>query len=306
MKSRPSRNMAASVKQRLLNLARDRREDFNFLLTRYGGERFLYRLARSGYSRDFVLKGALLFHVAPVPVPHRPTKDVDLLGKGSADPARLSSLFRKIIQVVVPDDGLVFDPKSISAVRIQGEEQYEGIRVKLLALLGSARVTLQIDIGFGDAVTPAPRRETLETLLDLPAPRLLVYPWVTTVAEKLEAIVDLGMANCRMKDFFDLRHLSETTAFDGPLLARAIIATFKRRKTRLPESVPMGLTQEFGKDAIKQTQWAAFLRRIGQEPDRSPLVKILATLRRFLMSPMEAGVCKALFKKKWSPGGPWR
>lgn len=306
MKSRPPRNMAASVKQRLLNLARERREDFNFLLLRYGSERLLHRLSRSPFAAEFILKGALLFHLAPVAIPHRPTKDVDLLGKGTPDLGRLATVFRRVSRTRVPDDGLLFDPTSVTAGRIREDREYEGVRVKLLARLGAARISVQVDVGFGDAVTPAPKLETLGTLLDLPAPRLRIYPWATVIAEKCQAIVDLGMANTRMKDFFDLHHLAGAVPMEGTLLARALAATFKRRKTDVSRKAPVGLSEDFARDPGKRAQWTAFLRRLGAESPRPPLPGVLVFLREFLMPPLESLSRKDGFQKTWSPGGPWR
>jgi hypothetical protein len=302
------RNTAASVKQRLLNLARERGEDFNFLLIRYGVERLLYRLDQSKHAEEFVLKGAMLFHMRPDPLPHRPTRDVDLLGKGSPEPARLVRVFREVCAVNVVDDGLVFDERSVRGARIQEEQEYEGVRMHLQARMGLARVPVQVDVGFGDALTPPPKRELLTVLLDLPAPCLLTCPWETVIAEKFEALVDLGMANSRMKDFFDLAYLSSTLALDGAVLAQAIDATFRRRKTPLPAEAPVGLSRAFGSDTVKQTQWRAFVRRLrggaGRETDS--LDTVLGKLREFLMPPVEALLQERPFGKSWTPGGTWR
>lgn len=307
MSPRKIREVATSVKQRLLNLARERGEDFNFLLTRYGVERLLYRLARSAHAEEFVLKGAMLFHMGPDPLPHRPTRDVDLLGKRSPEPARLVKIFREVCAVKVVDDGLVFDETSIRGARIREEQEYEGVRMHLQARMGSARVPVQVDVGFGDALTPPPKRRSLAVLLDFPAPRLLTCPWETVIAEKFEALVDLGMANSRMKDLFDLTYLSATLALDGAVLGRAIQATFKRRKTPLPGEVPVGLSRAFGSDPVKQTQWRAFVRRLrgGVGGEADSLDAVLGKLRDFLMPVVETLVQERPFKKKWPPGGPW-
>jgi predicted nucleotidyltransferase component of viral defense system len=298
--------MAASVKQRLLNLAKERNEDFNFLLTRYASERLLYRISRSKYARDFVLKGAMLFHLASRQLPHRPTRDVDLLGKGAPELSRLEQVFREIMQVRVAGDGLAFLAESVRAERIREEDEYAGIRLRMESRMGSARITLQVDVGFGDAPVPAPRQETLATLLDFPSPRLLVYPWETVIAEKFQVMVDLGMANSRMKDYFDVRHLSRTLSFDGDTFARAIQATFERRRMALPADVPVGLSAAFSGDAAKQAQWRAFARRIGGGDAALSLGGVVEELRRFLLPPVEALVQERRFEKKWPPGGPWR
>jgi len=306
MSSRPPRNAAASIKQRLLNLAMARGEDFNFLLTRYAVERLLYRLDQSGYGGQFVLKGAMLFHLTSGTLPHRPTRDVDFLGRGDPTPTRLERVFREISRVQVADDGLVFDEQSVWAERIREEQEYEGVRVKVKGRMGSARIPVQVDVGFGDALTPAPRRERLTTLLDLPAPYLLICPWETVIAEKFQTLVDRGMANSRMRDFFDLHYFAATLSFDGATFAAAIQATFKRRRTPLPAEIPVGLSPAFGADNLKQTQWQAFVGRLRLNTKQRALSDVLEGLRSFLMPPLEALTHKRPFQMTWPPGGPWR
>jgi hypothetical protein len=298
--------MAASIKQRLLNLARERREDFNFLLARYAIERLLYRLDRSGRGDDFVLKGSMLFHLGPTPIPHRPTQDVDLMGKGSPDLARMRTLFKGLCTLPVADDGLVFVEGTVRAERIREEEEYEGIRIRVEARLGSARIPVQVDVGFGDALTPRPRRERLATLLELPPPHLRVCPWETMIAEKFQALAALGMANSRMKDFFDLDYLSRTLAFDGLVLARAIRSTFERRRTPLPGEVPLGLSAAFGEDPEKVAQWRAFIRRTRLTERSGSLGAVMGRLRDFLMPPAKASIEERPFRMEWPPSGPWR
>jgi len=303
---RPIRDMAASAKQRLLNLAKKQGEDFNFLLGRFTAERFLFRLSRSSYREDFVLKGAMLFHLRSTQIPHRPTRDLDLLSIGTPDIARIETVFRKVCRTDVPDDGLVFLEDRVKGERIKNDDEYLGIRLHLEARMGAARIPLQVDVGFGDAVIPSPTQEQLVTLLDFPAPSILVYPWETVIAEKFQAIVELGMDNSRMKDYFDLNNLATTRSFDGPLLAKAIQAAFARRKTPLPEALPVGLLPEFGEDAIKQTQWRAFVRKFKMEENAHSLNKIIKCLRSFLIPPVETLLQKKAFRKSWMPGGPWQ
>lgn len=251
---------AASIHARLLNRAKERGEDFNLLLTRYAIERFLYRLSQLPAREVMLLKGALLFDLW-FDVPHRPTRDADFLGFGPMDAEALAMTIREICVVAV-DDGMVYDPDSIAVEEIREDARYGGLRVKLLGKLGNARVTLQLDVGYGDAVTPGPEEAEYPTLLeDMPAPRLRVYPRASVVAEKLEAIVSLGMANSRMKDYFDLRAMAREGALDENLLGEAIAATFGRRKTEVPPHVPLGLSEEFWLDAAKLTQWRAFKAR---------------------------------------------
>ena len=298
-------NVAASVKQRLLNLAHQRGEEFNLILVRYGIERLLYRLSRSGHGSEFVLKGAMLFHLWTA-APHRPTRDVDLLGRGTPDRARLEGVFRSVCATAVDEDGLDFLPESVRAERIRDDAEYEGIRVLLDARLGSARSRLQIDVGFGNAVVPPPERVEFPVLIDQPAPRLSVCRRETVVAEKLQAMVDLGLANSRMKDFFDIRFLGTTFDFLGPDLARAIDATFTRRRMPLPRGVPTALTDEFATDEVKRTQWRAFLRRSHLVREDFELASVVSELRAFLLPPLDALVAGRPFERTWTAGGPWR
>ena len=255
-----TRNLAASVRARLKLRADATQQEFNLTLTHYGLERLLYRLSISNHAPNFLLKGALLFSLW-YDQPHRPTRDVDLLGFGSDDITSVVTNFQEICQISV-EDGIVFDTASIKGTTIRKETSYGGVRIDLLAYLDGARIALQVDIGFGDAVTPAPESISYPVLLDdLPAPQLRAYPKYTVVAEKFHAICLLGMANTRMKDYFDLEILLSEGTLDAEQLKRAIDATFTRRKTPLPMSLPAGLSNVFATDKIKQTQWMAFLKK---------------------------------------------
>ena len=190
---------------------------------------------------------------------------------------------------------------------VQEEEmEYEGIRLNVVAHMGSARFPVQVDIAFGDAIERPRRRAHLEVLLEFPAPHLMVYPWESVIAEKFQAIVELGMGNSRMKDFFDLNHLAGNLSLNGVKLSRAVAATFKRRRTKLPLKDPIGLTPEFIGDAVKQAQWRAFLRRIRQDSERLTLEVVVEKIRVFIMPLVEALASRKSFKKKWPKGGPWR
>ncbi len=303
--NKPVRNLAASVHNRLVARARERREDAGFLLTRYANERFLYRLSLSPHRDQFVLKGATLFTIWQ-DAPHRPTRDMDFLGCGDASVQHALSVFRDICQVPVEDDGLVFPPERVAAAERREDEVYGGLHVDVVALMGSAVIPLQIDIGFGDAITPAPEESELPVLLDFPRPRIWVYPRETVVAEKLEAAVSLGLTNSRMKDFYDLWYLATNFTFEGPPVAAAITATFARRGTSLPAGLPLALSEEFAADTGKQAQWNAFLRR-GKLGDSVglPLSNVVMMLRGFLLPPMEAVRARNEFSSLWSPAGPW-
>lgn len=255
-----TRNLAASIRARLKQRADSTKQEFNLTLTHYGLERLLYRLSVSAHAPNYLLKGALLFSLW-YDQPHRPTRDADLLGFGSDDIASVEASFRDICQIAV-EDGIVFDPHSVKGARIRKETGYGGVRIDLLAYLDGARIALQVDIGFGDAVTPAPQAISYPVLLDdLPAPQLRAYPKYTVVAEKFHAICLLGMTNTRMKDYFDLWVLLSEGTLDAAQLRRAIEATFERRKTPLPVSLPTGLSDAFALDTLKQTQWNAFLKK---------------------------------------------
>ncbi len=296
--------LAQSVKQRLLNLSERRGETFNILLVRYGVERLLYRLTQSPHHDQFVLKGAMLFAVW-TGKPHRPTQDLDLLGFGMPDMDRLASVFREICLVDVEPDGLAFDPDSIGVQSIREDNIYDGLRVRLLALLGTARISLQVDVGFGDVITPAPRELAFGPLLDMPAPILRTYPPETVIAEKLDAIVRLGMGNSRMKDYFDLWTLSDTMTFEFATLRRAITATFKRRATPVPTALPIGLSDEFATDPTKARQWSAFVRKMGADSNAPTLPVVVARIQEFAI-PLLGLSKEPRSNANWPSGGPWR
>jgi predicted nucleotidyltransferase component of viral defense system len=253
-------NTAASIRARLLNVAKAQGVDFNQVLIRFALERMLYRLSQSAHSERFLLKGALLFTLW-YDMPHRATRDADLLGFGASDLISLGQTFRDIASVAV-NDGIEFDPDSVVTEEIRKEAGYAGARVLVSGELARARFKTQVDIGFGDAVTPGPLDATYPVLLtDLPAPQLRVYPVYTVIAEKLHAIVLLGMTNSRMKDYYDLSVLLERETLDVGLLAKAIRATFERRGLAIPVGRPVGLSDEFAEDASRQSLWRTFLKK---------------------------------------------
>ena len=227
-----TKNVGASVRQRLLNKARETGRPFSELLQYFAMERFLYRLSKSEYADKFVLKGALMLTAWNAPL-LRPTMDIDLLGRIGNDIGAMTAIVREICAGhVEPDDGLVFDAATVQGERIAEAAEYEGVRVRFRATLDAARIQMQLDVGFGDIVVPAAVPTTYPTILDLPAPHLLAYSRETAIAEKFEAMVKLGELNSRMKDFFDIWLLSRSFDFDGPRLCEAIEKTFKRRGTR--------------------------------------------------------------------------
>ena len=277
----PAASRTASIRQRLLDRARARGEAFQLVLDRFAVERLLYRLSVSPHRDQFLLKGALVFALW-FDAPHRPTRDADLLGFGPADGERLHAVIAELC-AIDSDDGLRFELGSIQVEPIREEAAYEGLRARLVAFLGGARCHVQWDVGFGDAVTPGPQDMDYPVMLDeFPPPRLRVYPRETVFAEKLEAIATLGIANSRMKDYFDLQALLREQAMAPATLAEAIRATFQRRGTAPPEGVPFGLTDAFATDAQKQSQWAAFLRR--NRLAAPALDAVVAELRAFFIA----------------------
>jgi len=253
------KNVAHSVRQRLLNRAKETGQPNDLVLVRYALERLLYRLSVSAHAERFVLKGALLFTVWGQD-DHRPTRDADLLGFGSSDLAHLVAVFREVCAVPF-EDGIVYDAASVEAEQIAEDKAYVGARVTFEAELANARIPVQIDVGFGDAVTPEPEMVEYPTLLDFPRPKLRAYPVHTVIAEKFHAMVVLGEDNSRMKDFYDLWAISRRFGVEPSVLATAIAATFARRKTELPKGTPIALGARFAGSAVKQRQWEAFVLR---------------------------------------------
>jgi predicted nucleotidyltransferase component of viral defense system len=300
----PLTNVAASVRQRLLNLAQERGEEFQSLLIRYANERLIYRLAASAHVDDFILKGAMLLYVWS-PYPFRATQDVDLLGRGAVTAERLVDVFRGLCASKVADDGLNFQADTVRVGLIRQDDEYGGFRVKLQAKLTAARLDLQVDVGVGDAVA---QLSTIDypTLLEFPAPRLRAYSREAAIAEKFHAMVDHGFENSRMKDFFDVWALSREFAFDGGALAAAIGATFDRRGTPIPASTPVAFTPPFAADPTKAKQWKAFLVRARVRKQPPPFEVVLARVAEFLQPVAEAARLRAMVRTTWTAGGPWR
>ena len=274
-----NKDLAASVRARLLNIAKAQCADFNQVLVRFALERILYRLSQSAHADHFLLKGALLFTLW-YDMPHRTTRDADLLGFGASDLESIAQTFRDIASVEV-EDGITFDPASVSVEEIRKDAGYAGARVLITGEIAKARCKTQIDIGFGDVVTPGPVHAVYPVLIaDLPAPRLRTYPVYTVISEKLHAIALLGMTNSRLKDYLDLWVLLDREALNANTLARAIAATFLRRGTPVPAVLPIGLTDEFATDVSRQAMWHAFLKK--NEIAMNSLTDVVAKLRAIL------------------------
>jgi len=299
-------NVPASIRQKLLNLARARNEEFGLILTKYGLERVLFRLSQSKYREVFILKGALLFELW-TRERYRPTRDADFLATGENSPERFVQIFQDIAAVKVEEDGLHFDPKTVKAERIKEDADYEGVRVTFTAFLEKAQIPIQIDIAFGDTITPGPVPTQYPVLLDFPQPELLAYPRETVVSEKLEAMVKLGIANSRMKDFHDLYTLSTAFDFDGNTLADAVRATFAHRGTDLPAAgIPMAFTPEFYEDQNKLKQWNAFCNRNKSYIQPIEFKDIVARLASFLVPVIESILQQRTFASTWTPMSGWQ
>jgi len=298
-------NLAHSVRAKLLEISRSTGEEANLIWTRYAVERLLYRLSVTPHGTQFVLKGAMLFLVW-TKQRYRPTRDLDLLGFGAGSVARIRKIFKDLCRVECEPDGLAFDPKSVKVSNIREDLEYQGKRVQITARLGKASIPLQVDIGFGDTVTPPPEEITYPVLLDFPAPRIRAYQRETTVAEKLHAMVERGMITSRMKDFYDIFVLARDFPFDGEALVKAIKATFSRRGAAYPAELPITLTDAFAEDANKVLQWKAFLRKGGLDQKVPALPELLLRLREFLGPALHAAAGHKSSPGDWRPGGPWK
>jgi hypothetical protein len=297
--SAEKRNLPASVHQRLLNQAHESGRTLNELLQYFAIERLLYRLSISEYSGLFTLKGALMFNAWGL-TSLRPTRDIDLLGhtQNTLDP--VLKIFRDLCELDAGPDGLEFDTDHIRGERIKEDAEYEGIRIIIPSQLGKSRVTIQIDIGFADVITPAPEKLDYPTILDFPVPRLYGYPPETVIAEKFQAMTVLGMANSRMKDFYDIWMLITNFEFDGTVLQIAIERTFQNRGTELPLKTHVIFTDEFAES--KTTQWNAFSRKLREE-NAVTINQVIAVLKEFIFPILHASQQRIILKKKWK--GKW-
>jgi predicted nucleotidyltransferase component of viral defense system len=292
------KNVGESVRAGLLKQSRDQRTDFQVLLTRYALERLLYRLSQSAHRNRFVLKGAMLF-ATWVAVPFRPTRDLDLLGYGENSTESIREAFREICRQMVADDGVAFDVDGIEATPIREDLEYGGVRIRTRATITAARIPIQVDIGFGDVITPGPVEIDYPALLDAPAPHLRAYPIETVIAEKFHALVTRGIANSRLKDFYDLWLIAETFELDRSSLATAIRQTFTRRATALPDEKPTAFTESYA--SAWGAQWQAFLRRERMTAAPAQLAQVLADLERFLLPLLET----ADGNWSWKPRAGW-
>ena len=299
MSQKNIKNVAASVRQKLLNKSKEHSQPFNELLQYYGLERFLYRLSTSKYRDKFVLKGALLFTVWRQSA-IRATVDIDLLGKVSNNPADIVKIFQEICDLQVEGDGLIFESASVTAEQITVDADYQGVRVQLYGYLDTARIRVQVDIGFSDVITPASEVSDYPTILDLPVPRLNCYNKETAIAEKLQAMVKLDLFNSRMKDIYDIWVLSKRFAFDSLSLMNAITNTFKRRGTEVTANITT-FTERYYHNEEKVAQWKGFLKRSKVSNIPTDLEKVINSVKAFLLPVLTHIVEGGKLRKNWKP-----
>jgi predicted nucleotidyltransferase component of viral defense system len=297
------KDIASSVHQRLLNVARQTDRPFSEVLQYFAMERFLYRLSKSRYGDRFILKGALTLMCWEAPL-SRPTADIDLLGYMDAEVNRVVEIIKHICKQHVVDDGMVFHPDSVGGERITEGAGYHGVRVKVRGNLGNARITMQIDVSFGDVIVPSPENLDYPAILDFPAPRLLGYSRESIVAEKFATMIRLGILNSRMKDIFDIWLLSRQFTFNGDVLSRAIAECLSLRGV-VTVSRPVALSSDFADDPAKSAQWRAFIRKNRLDGVSDDLGGVITAIAGFL-APVLGAISEGNdFGGTWKPPGPW-
>ncbi len=300
---RAPKDVASSVHQRLLNRAKETRRPFDEMLQHFAMERFLFRLSRSRHADKLVIKGALMLTIWKVDR-LRPTRDIDVLGRMRNDLDAVLSLTRDLCVQHVEPDGLVFDADTVEGERIVEDAAYGGIRIRFRGRLGAARISMQLDVGFGDPVVPAIVTVEYPSVLGFPAPRLVAYTKESFIAEKFEAMMKLGALNSRMKDFYDLWLLSNQFGFDGFTLSRAILETFSMRGTTMPSQLA-AWTQALLRDDAKSAQWRSFIRRSRLENVPRDFEEIVLSITTFLEPVGRALIAGGPFEKTWRTSGRW-
>ena len=299
------KNIAHSVHDRLRQQGRDTHRPFNWMLKSYANERFLYRLSKSKYSEDFVLKGGLIFIGWGIPL-RRHTRDIDFHSYTSNELENIIQIIKDVCVEPVETDGIVFEPETVKAEIIQEAVDYVGVRAKFQGRLGERTVIpMQIDISFSDEITPLPSMISYPTLLNMPAPQLLGYPKETVVAEKIHSLVRWGRMTSRKKDFYDLWYISKQYNFNGDILSEAIQKTFKKRNTEIPGDVPEALSSEYASN--NQDEWQAFLSEFNSRNiDTTDFGIVLRSLRAFLLPPLYAAAKRKQFVSNWNaPNSAW-
>lgn len=299
------KNLKASIRTRLQNKAKEEGRPFSEILQYYGMERFLYRISQSEYADKFILKGALMFMVWQVPE-RRTTLDIDFLAKYDNKISSIEKMIKDICKSKVVPDGLVFDPKNVKGQRIKEDADYEGVRVKFIGLLERSRITMQIDIGFGDIIYPKPEMIEYPVILDLPKPKLKSYPAESIVSEKFEAMIKLGSLNSRMKDFYDIWLMMRRFDFNGLKLGEALKRTFKQRRTSLPQDKPVFAEEIYDERSDRQQLWKAFLNKAEIKHAPEKLSETAGAIEKFLIGPIMAINKNEKFNANWKAPGPWK
>jgi predicted nucleotidyltransferase component of viral defense system len=298
------KNVGASVYQRLKNLSKERGLDMPGLLRRYAQERLLYRLSVSDHADSFCVKGGVLLSAYNAGELLRPTEDVDFNGfDREANINDLDEALREILMLPVDDDGVVFDVKSMKI-----EKDRTGIipggKIALKAMVHTAEVLVRVDVGFGNPVNPEARLIEMPTLLAGSAPRpvVLAYPLETVIAEKIHAMVQFGIANTRVKDYFDIWMLSRLHSFDGEALTAAVTETFAVQEREIPPAELDGLTPEYAEDA--EEMWNSFLKRIDAR-SKLHFADVVADLAGMIHPVTEAARVGGVLYGTWQPGEGW-
>jgi len=305
MKDKIIKDISASVRARLLNLSHTLKRNFQEITVRYAVERLLARLSLSAYAGQFILKGAMLY--IPWKLDDtRTTMDLDLLGLGNPAMEYLKKVFEDIADTKIENDGIVFDKTSIYVTQIREESVYDGVRVTMLVYLGSMKIPLQIDIGYGDDVVPTPQMTEFPPLLAQQGPFIKSYSPETVIAEKFNAMTVLGMANSRMKDYYDIWMLSRKFSFTSLVLKDAIIQTFSKRKGEIPLNEPVALTQDFIENDSKQSQWKGFVRKQQRMTDAPNLSEVVTVIRKFLVPVLSDIHTGSSEMKIWDSNFRWR
>lgn len=302
--AKPNQGTIDSVHQRLLNKARTTSRPFNELLQYYAMEKFLLRMSKLPNAKDYVLKGALLLRATGIS-DIRPTRDIDVLKYGDSAIPDLENNISECCKINIEGDGLEFSPDSVEGEEIREQEAYDGVRLKICGNLGNARITIQIDVGFGDVITPEPLWVEYPSILDNNKPKIQAYTLESAIAEKYQAMVSLDMANSRMKDFYDIYFLSELHSFNGNKIQKAIEATFDRRGTELPIEIPIALTEAFFENDAKVKQWNAFIRKVSDDQVPKDPLKIVNRVKEFLWPITESIQQEEDFALNWKEKEGW-
>lgn len=304
MKTKTPQNTPASVRSRLLNLARTTGRTFEELTIRYTVERFLARLEKSTHQDRFILKGAMLYTLWELNS-NRTTMDLDLLGSGSSDIEDMRRVAQGICETKIEDDGLIFNKESVSVTRIREDSAYHGVRIVIRVALGTMQIRLQVDVGFGDQIVPSPQWAEFPALLAERGPVIRTYSPETVISEKFNATIVLGMANSRMKDYFDIWMLSQHFTIKASVLREAIKQTFSKRHTELPRSEPIALSKNFFNNTSKQRQWKGFLRKQGRLESVPSLPEIIEILCEFLLPIVTEINTNSQIVETWEPEQGW-